>query len=355
LSLVGRCAKRRIGLTGTLTEINHIYTVCADLIYRNEFPYSDRNTFTRHFTTKQKLRTNYTGQANTLNGPERWLKALDTTKAPDYYDLMRRYIYRVRVDDPQVKSCITVPESIVHMHPVEATPDQLELHKAYLTAHRHQLTLATHKGANAQTLRLIVPLIQVANGVPESNKIIKVRKLVERAKGKVVVFCHYVASARLVTQYLSEYFGANAVTRLYASDPLADPNSLSQEQQVDRRTKFQYDPGIKAGVFSLNLAAQSIDLTAASDVIYYCCGWSSLSILQSLKRAVRPGNPNKEVNTHYIYTNGLIDTHQVALAVEKIRGSKLLMDFDLDDLEGDDTGDGGDLSPAEAVRRLLSA
>jgi ERCC4-related helicase len=242
------------------------------------------------------------------------------------------------------------------MHPVEATPDQLELHKAYLTAHRHQLTLATHKnGPNAQTLRLIVPLIQVANGAKDSNKIIKVRKLVEQAVGKVVIFCHYVASARLVTDYLTEYLGTDSITRLYATDPLATPTSLSQEQQVDRRTKFQYDPNIKAGVFSLNLASQSIDLTAASDVIYYCCGWSSLSILQSLKRAVRPGNPNKEVNTHYIYTNGLIDTHQVALAVEKIRGSKLLMDFDLDDLDGDPDNNGGDLSPAEAVRRLLGS
>jgi ERCC4-related helicase len=237
------------------------------------------------------------------------------------------------------------------MHSVAATLDQYAAHTEYINNYQSQLNLASHQG-DAKALRLIVPLVKIANEssiANPSNKLIKLGKLVEGSPGKVVVFCHYVASARLVTQYLNQLLGEDKVVRLYATDPEEIPSTLTQEMQVERQSAFQYDPAIKAGIFSINLAAQSIDLTAASDVIYYCCGWSAIQMQQSLKRAVRPGNPNKIVNSHYIYTKGLIDTHQVSLAIEKIKGSRLLMDFDLEDLTGDQ-----DLSPAEAVRRMLA-
>jgi ERCC4-related helicase len=265
---------------------------------------------------------------------------------------MRRYIYRVRIDDPQVKNCITVPKSIIQMHSVEPTPEQHQQHLEYITEYQNALNLATYQN-DAKALSLIIPLIQIANQPANgsvSNKLIKLGELVEQSKSKVVIFCHYVTSARIVTRFLESILGEERVTRLYATDPLETPTSLTQEMQVERRSNFQYNPSIKAGVFSINLASQSIDLTSASDVIYYCCGWSAIQMQQSLKRAVRPGNPNAVVNSHYLYTKGLIDTHQVSLAIEKIKGSRLLMDFDLEDVTGSD-----DLSPAEAVRRLLAS
>lgn len=350
LSILAGTAKRRIALSGTLTELKHVQTVCSQIIYKRYFPYGDPGTFTKNFSLKQKLNTNYTGRL-THNAPERFLRQLDTRKAPEYYNLMRRFIYRVRIDDPKVKECITVPESIIQMHAVEPTLEQQAEHTEYINSYQSQLNLASHQG-DARALRLIVPLIKIANHPPAnkpSNKLIKLGELVKGSPGKVVVFCHYVASARLVTQYLRSLLSEYEVVRLYATDPEEVPTTLNQELQVQRRTEFQYDPLVKVGVFSINLASQSIDLTAASDVIYYCCGWSAIQMQQSLKRAVRPGNPNKVVNSHYVYTRGLIDTHQVALAVEKIKGSRLLMDFDLEDLTGNE-----DLSPAEAVRRMLA-
>ncbi len=343
-------AKRRVALTGTLTELPHVFQLCQ-LIYGRYFPYNDLASFTRRYSTKSKLQTNYTGQVGE-NAPERYIQKLDPLKAPEYYELMRRYVHRVRIDDPNVASCITIPKNEVKLVSVLPTEEQMEIHSAYVQAHQNALKLESAR-ENAAALRLIGPLIQVANcPVNGSNKLTKVTELVANAKGKVIVFCSYVLSARLVTATLRQALGDDKVLRLYAQDSEVLPRILSQEDRVELISRFQYDPNIKAGVFSINLTAESIDLTAASDVIYYCMPWSSIKIQQSLSRAVRPGNKNPMVNTHYVYTSGLIDQHQVMLATEKIKSSRLLMDYDL----GDDVTEAAlqDLSPAQAIRRLLA-
>ena len=66
-------------------------------------------------------------------------------------------------------------------------------------------------------------------------------------------------------------------------------------------------------------------------------------------RAVRPGNRNEEVILHYIYHKGLVDEHQVVLATQKIKGSRLLEDFDLE------AEDSTDMSQADVLKRLLTA
>lgn len=348
LNYLCRIAHRRVALTGTLTELPHVYQVCS-LVYGNYFPFANIATFTKRFSQKHKLHTNYAGRVGD-DAPERYLRKLDVSRAPEYYDLMRSYVYRVNVDDPHVSSCVTRPKPKVLMHKVAPTVEQLDLHNAYIKMHQHQLRLAqVGRRSNADALRLIVPLIQVANCPTElSNKLLRLGELVKQSKGKVIVFCSYVLSARLVTDYLRSLLDPVSVIRLYAKDTQAIPPELTQQQRVDLVSAFQYDPNVKVGVFSINLAAESIDLTSATDVIYYCSGWSSIKIQQSLSRAVRPGNRNPVVNTHYLYTSGLIDEHQITLAVEKIKGSKLLMDYDLGVDEAAD-----DLSPAQAIRRLL--
>jgi hypothetical protein len=45
----------------------------------------------------------------------------------------------------------------------------------------------------------------------------------------------------------------------------------------------------------------------------------------------------------------MIDEHQVALAIAKIRASRLLLDYELDS-----SVEEVDLSPAEAIRQLLA-
>ena len=349
LEYLCRKAKRRVALTGTLTELPHVYQACQ-LVYGDYFPFDNLASFTKRFSQKHKLHTNYAGKSGE-DAPERWLQRLDMSKAPAYYDLMRRYVYRVRVDDPHVLSCVTRPEPITQLHKVQPTEDQMDIHDAYLKAYQHQLRLATTNQRNkAATLRLINPLIQVANCPAESsNKLVKVAEIVNKAEGKVIIFCHYVLSARVITDYLRSLLDPNSIVRLYSKDSLENPPELTQQHRVDLVSRFQYDPNIKVGVFSINLAAESIDLTAATDVIYYCSGWSSIKVQQSISRAVRPGNRNKTVNIHYPYTEGLIDAHQIMLTVEKLAGSRLLMDYDT----GDNLSE--DLSPAEAIRKLLGS
>lgn len=350
LEYVTKRAKRRVALTGTLSELPHIHHL-SNLIYGAYFPYRNLSSFSKRFSTKSRLQTNYLGKVGE-NAPERYLQKLDRLKAPEYYELMRRYIHRVRIDDPNVINCVTIPINNVHIHAVEPTLEQLEEHEAYIKIYKNNLKLAAQK-KSAESLRLIGPLISVANNpLEKSNKLSKLVELVTNSPGKVIVFCSYITSSRLATEVLKEVFGDTAVIRLYSQDLAVKPEKLTFEQRVDLVNQFQYNPAVKVGVFSINLTAESIDLTAASDVIYYCLPWSSIKIQQSLSRAVRPGNRHKEVNTHYLLTKGLIDEHQVVLATEKIKGSKLLMDYEL----GQDVTeqDLQDLSPAQAIRKLLA-
>jgi SNF2 family DNA or RNA helicase len=146
--------------------------------------------------------------------------------------------------------------------------------------------------------------------------------------------------------------GKKAVVRIYAQDPQANPKVLSKDAAIQLINRYQYDSSVKVGIFSCNLASQSIDLTASSDVIQYCLSWSSKKLQQSITRAVRPGNRLPFVTIHYLYHEGLIDEHQVHLATKKIEASKMIMDYDLG--FGNSNPFTDDLSPSEIAKRLLS-
>jgi hypothetical protein len=82
-----------------------------------------------------------------------------------------------------------------------------------------------------------------------------------------------------------------------------------------------YDSNIKAGVFSIKLASESINLTSADSVIMFGLPWQIKAIKQAIYRCVRPGNTFPSVNVHFLYHYGLIDEYQVLLASEKIKSS----------------------------------
>lgn len=358
LSYVRQYSRRVLALTGTpsegsLTEINNLMS----FIYRSDWPYARPETFSKLFSVKERLPANYLqGSRATVDGPERYLQQLDASKMPDYYQLLRRYCHRVGIHEPQVQSCISIPDTEVILHSVNPTKEQTELYNEYVEQRRTQLQRAADAVSShqvAEALQLINPLIKLANhpeltGVSSTPKIEQVVQLANAAAGKVVVFCNRVDSAWVVSQRLRKEFG-DRVVRVYAQDPREPIPTLSEEGRIAAVTRFQYEPEIKVGVFSINLAAQAIELNQASDVIFYCLPWSSVKIQQAISRPVGPGNPHSLVKLHYLYQEGFIDEYQVLLAINKIKNAKMLLDYELEV-----NSDEEDLSPTDAIRRLLA-
>jgi superfamily II DNA or RNA helicase len=356
MMIVRNSSRRVLGLTGTPSEgtLNEIHTL-MNFIYESRWAYRKAEHFVNQFGTKEKLTANYLyGSQHQQGAPEKFLQQLDVNKMPEYYRLMQSFMHRVNISDPEVESCITVPETQALMHVVTPTAAQLRDQQTYIAEHRLQLERAANaKGARqqAEALQLINPLINLANQWIEDNtspKLQSVLDIVDKAEGKVVIFCQRVKSAWLVTEALRRHLGVDKVTRVYAKDEAEEIVELSQEQRIERVTAFQYDDNVKAGVFSINLASEAIELNQASDVIFYCLPWSSIRIRQAISRPVGPGNPYELVKLHYLYHKGFIDEYQVMLAVSKIKTSRALADYDIEV-----TSD-SDLSPTDAIRKLLS-
>lgn len=356
MTIVRNSSRRVLGLTGTPSEgtLTEIHTL-MNFIYKSRWAYRKPEHFVNQFGTKEKLTANYLyGSQHQQGAPEKFLQQLDVNKMPEYYRLMQCFMHRVNISDPEVESCITVPDTEALMHTVTPTAAQLRDQQTYIVEHRVQLERAANaKGVRqqAEALQLINPLINLANQWVENNtspKLQSVLDIVDKAEGKVVIFCQRVKSAWLVTEALRQHLGADKVTRVYAKDEAEEIAELSQEQRIERVTAFQYDKNVKAGVFSINLASEAIELNQASDVIFYCLPWSSIRIRQAISRPVGPGNPYELVKLHYLYHKGFIDEYQVMLAVSKIKTSRALADYDIEVTEG------ADLSPTDAIRKLLS-
>ena len=348
-------ARRVLVLSGTLSDGNlaQIHSLCK-FVYRNYWPYRTAQAFSALFGQKQRLDTNYLyGSARHTEVPEKYLQKLDPAKLGAYYDLMRQFVHRVKLSEPQVAPYLTVPEQEVQLHEITPTVPQKAATTAFIAQHRTALTAAARSlttNQNAAALQLIYPLIKLANfpDIP-SNKPGKLLEIVKAASGKVVVFCSYVGSARYVHEFLVAQLGASAVVRLYASDPQATPVALTATARQEILDSFRYDNSVRVAVLSINLASEAIEFPQASDTVFYCMPWSSLKLEQAVHRVVRPGNRNPKVGTHYLFQSSMIDEHQVALAIAKIRASRLLLDYELDS-----SVEEVDLSPAEAIRQLLA-
>lgn len=347
-------AKRVLVLTGTPSEgkLTEIHNLC-ELVYGRVWPFSSAQAFAKRFGTKEQLSTNYLyGSRLQENSSIKYLQKLDAEKLVEYYTLIKRFIHRVKLTDPEVRDCIKIPTSVTQIHAINPTAEQRATHLDYTIKHQRALLAASQAVGvqqKAEALRLLFPLIALCNHNAESPKLEKVGELVNSSSGKVVVFCTYIKSANIVTSYLTNLLGEDKVVRVYATDEEAEITTISAAKRVELVDHFQFNPAIKVGVFAINLASESINLTSASDVIYYCPPWSVKKLRQSMYRAVRPGNRNKQVMLHYIYHKGLVDEHQVVLATQKIKGSRLLEDFDL---EAEETTE---LTQTDVLRRLLTA
>ena len=337
-------SKRLLVLSGTISEgrIVDVHNLCK-LVYGKNWPFSTRERFTGKFAHQHVLSTNYLYGSRLGNEvrevQRRSIQQLNPLLLADYYWLVRRFIHRVKLTDPRVRCCITVPREELVLEVLEPSEEQRKQHQEYIREKEKEIEAAVRTVGikqKAAALRIINPLIELANSSLCSNsKVEKTYQIVTQSTGKVVIFASYIKSANRISAYLTERLGSSSVVRVYATDEEASVKKQSIENRILAVEEFQFNPNVKVGVFAINLASESIDLTSAKDVIYYCLPWSSKKLRQSINRVVRPGNYSKTVNVHLLYHRGLIDEHQVSLATEKIRGSRLIEDYEVEDRSGE--------------------
>ena len=327
-------SKRTLALTGTLSDGDLSYTpfLCW-FVYQDYFPYRSPKQFSRHFSIDKKLGTSYDLSDNS-NG--RYLKHLDLTRLPEYYQLMSRFCHRVSLDDPVVKPYISKPEIDKKVILVDPSNEQLEAHKRYLRQHKDTMRkLADSEDSKEETvLSILHPLIRVANGYGLYTPKLKRTRDEILDSDKTAIFCSTNSGARSIHRFL-EGEGITS-TRVYASDEEEDPVNLSEERRMKRIDDFLEEGGMDVCILQVNLASESIDLQNAGKVIFYDLPWSSIKVEQAIARTVRPGNPREKVEVTFIASKGLIDQHQLNLIESKIELSKLLFDYNVSKGEGKD-------------------
>jgi superfamily II DNA or RNA helicase len=335
--VISNKAKRIFTMSGTISDgrLDLIHTI-LHITYDSYFQES-YSSFNKTYGAHKRIETNYIGGTEfIIDTNTRYLNELAIDKVPAYSHLARRYIHRVALTDPEVYKDITLPQCITHKELCVPHTDHRNYYRLLVDEYKTRLVKAVESNANlVGTLSLISPLLIASNLPPldiENKKLERLTNIIASST-KTVIFTQFVAVARYITNHLDQLY-PNRIIRLYANDPEVYPATLSPLQRSNRLAEFLYNDDIKAGVFSINLASESIDLNNADTIIFYDLPWQAIKIQQAIFRAVRPGNPFSRVAVHYLINHGFIDQHQYTLFEEKIKSSKLVIDWEASSRRG---------------------
>ena len=333
--------KRFLALSGTLSDgrldlLSHI----LDMVYGKDMEYS-KNEFLEEFRgAGTSIKSNYLrGEEQVSNISTRYLSHLDITKLPQYSNLAQRYIHRVSLNDPHIIDVVKVPTYTEYGVGIVPTIEHRTLYLNTINNIRTKLINAQSSNWTI-ALNVINPLLQISNNpsskeVGVNRKLEKLLELVASCKNKTVVFVNQIDTARYLQQVLYAKYSINSL-RLYAYDDQCNPKHLSASKREALVCRFLYDPMVRVGVFSINLASESIDLNVAEQVIFYDYPWQSIKLQQAIYRAVRPGSPMNHIKVYYLYNKGMIDQHQYNLLNERKKSSLAMLDFDPTALRGQD-------------------
>lgn len=333
-----RHCKRFLALSGTLSDgrldlLIHI----AKLVYGSYLGYT-KQTFIDEFKVHKTVETNYLkGEEPVSQISTRYLPHLDITKLPQYASFAQTYIHRVSLNDPNVKDVVRLPSYIEHEVKIVPSLKHRQFYHDTLTSLREKLTNIQDSSWTI-ALNVINPLIRASSFSPKSipnNKLNRLKELVGNCDGKTVIFVNQVETGRVLYSIFKELYNINVV-RLYAHDPNCEPKTLSATKREALVCRFLFDPDVKVGIFSINLAAESIDLNVAKQVIFYDYPWQAIKIQQAIFRAVRPGSPVDNIDIYYLYNSGMIDQHQFYLLNERKKSTKTMLDFDPTNLSNKD-------------------
>lgn len=330
--------KRLLGLSGTLTDGNlRNYFEVLKLVYGKALEYN-KSQFLMNFGAATKIKTNYLKgeeQVTNISTNKRYLGHLDITKIRPYAQLSNRFIHVLDFTNPEIREVVTIPK--INYKVIKIMPSKE--HKQEYSEIVTDLTskLKSMRDANWRiALSLVAPLIRAANNptTGENKKLTSLLDLVSKCTGKTLVFVNQIDISRKLHNILKQQYGNNSL-RLYAYDEHSRPRTLSNQKRETIVNRFLYDPDVKVGIFSINLASESIDLNCARQVIFYDLPWQAIKVKQAIHRAVRPGSPEKIIDVCYLYNQGMIDQHQYSLLKLKSTNSKAILELDVNSMNND--------------------
>ncbi|EKQ70441.1 DNA/RNA helicase, superfamily II, SNF2 family [Leptolyngbyaceae cyanobacterium JSC-12] len=341
MQILRKRAERVLLLSGTLADdLEHLHCLLK-FCYRRDWKTS-RSAFLQEFQTIKQSKTNYlAGEEDLVDLPKRYLPQLSVFKVPDYYTQMKTKVHRVTLNDSFVRSVIKLPEPRKRVELVELDLVHNQDYKNLVHRHLNDIRSCRDYRAEAKALQIIHPLIKCVN-FPDGHVSTKIQRCVElvgefKARGlKTVVFHNNVGSGRLVYSELQKKFGEESVVRLYAEDAEATPKHMNTDKREEALTKFLFSEKVCAGVFSIRLAGESLDLLQASAIIFYDVPWEIIKVAQATSRCVRPGAVNDFVEIVHLVAPKTIDEHMHELAAEKLKHMQLLLDYSPD--QGYDPG-----------------
>jgi len=348
-----RHCKRFLALSGTLSDgrldlLIHI----ASLVYRDDLSYT-KYDFLSEFQVNSTVETNYIkGEEPVSKISTRYLSHLDITKLPKYADFAQQYIHRVSLNDPNVASVIKIPNYSEHEIKIMPTLEHRKYYHDVFESIKDRLE-SVQDASWTIALNTINPLLRASAFCPptiRNNKLEKLLELVDKCEGKTVVFVNQIETGRILHNKFKDIYSIDAI-RLYAQDPQCRPKVLSASKREALVCRFLFDPSVKVGIFSINLAAESIDLNTASQVIFYDYPWQAIKLQQAIFRAVRPGSPVDHIKVYYLYNSGMIDRHQFYLLNERKKSTHAMLDFDPTNLRGQDLSI---LDTSELIKKTLA-
>ncbi len=367
--------KRFLMLSGTISD-GRLGLICSacDLTYQKLWPwYKDEKEFARTFGVKKLIETNYaTGEDNNNEGlikvQTRYLQNLAANKSADYYWTMRSYVHRVRMQDPNVRLVVKLPKDRKDSRKLDMEDWHSSFYFNCVRAQSSAMNLITEverpsamqRGA---AFRIISPLFRASDAPSLLNAdltlpTIKMKELVSLVKEandkgvKSVVFVHHIHAARAATKILKAAFSEEQILRLYSQDDNENPKKMGDDAREEVISRLNFDDSIIAGVCSVNLAGESIDLTGVSRVIFFDLPWQSIKIHQAIDRCIRPGQVSEEVEVFFLAHRNTIDEHALNLLVEKSTAAKKLLDYDFAEMSEEDLGT---LDPIAAIRQIMQS
>lgn len=322
---VRQSAKRVLGLTGTPAEHpEDIHNFCS-FIYRNSWPYLNVREFKNIFVDSHELKSHFINGYEPTEGKKRALAFIKLNKLPDWAALLRKYIHRASLDDPNIKPFLSVPEISDFYPTVEADEKTKDLYFSAVAQSQNKIDrLATDDSRSVEALSLCNSLLKLVNFPPHiTSKVEQLETLVAQSN-KLLIYTDLRESANYVLDYLNDL----KIDTLHLH---AELNTAKREDVIN---EFKTNPDKKALVLSIRIAARALNLTMVDTVIFYCPGWRSNLINQGIRRAARPGNRLANVKVYFPVNNNMIDQHQVNLLAEKARLSLQYLDYQPVDLGG---------------------
>jgi len=183
--------------------------------------------------------------------------------------------------------CLDLPPIMFETRDIKLTPEQSKAYKEMVEKMRTEAEEGDITAVNEAVK--MGKLVQIACGViyandgtevtiPTEPRVAEVKSIIEAAEGKVIVFCPYVSSVKMLAAELAKDFSVEVIY-----------GGVKKTERDRIFTAFQKSDEPKVLVAQPAAMSHGLTLTAASTIVWYSCITSNETFEQANGRINRPG------------------------------------------------------------------